>query len=193
MKDKINVYNLPEKNLLEFGYGIIKPHRVGFILAAHLYQSNLGNAEKQVETFNNLLKALSIVTEFGELSEEDLENHIDPNTTIGEEEISLIQKAGLPIAKDGKLKISSEAVKAILGAFDKEMLKDRAILKDKTREETKQQKGNITIKESTKAALLSGVTEEDIKKAKEQQSLEQQSLLNKTPDERVGEEEIENE
>lgn len=141
-------------------YEIFSPHRVGFIFANYLYQLSLGNKQKQVEIFNTMLSAISIIEEFGRLTENDLEypQFEEINSRIGIDEIAYIQKTGLPITKDGKLQMNYESVQAILRAFDQSMIRDKAIL-IKQKDEGQ---GVIKMCNMVSAAIEAGTTFEEI-------------------------------
>lgn len=180
----VNIYE--GKAALNLGYHYIaESHRTGYIFANYLHQSSLGNKEKQLEIFNNMLSALSKITEFGDLTEEDDIGYSTIDSRIGDDEIDALQKTGLPIAKDGKLQMSDDAVKSILEAFDKSFFRDKSILKEKKIDD-KKTKGKITIETSSKAAIKLGITEKDV------EEVSYKSLENSQPD-IVVEEEHENE
>ena len=125
----------------------------------------------QVEIFNNLLNSVSIISEFGDLSEDDyLKKSIRPTvySHIGTEEIEFLQKTGLPIAKEGKLQIGDEGVNAILSAFDKSMLRYKSFLREKKAIEEHQSESNITMQTATTCAIKKGISQEDVKDAENQ-------------------------
>ena len=138
-----------------------------------------------LEIFNNMLSALSKITEFGDLTEEDDIGYNTIDSRIGADEIDALQKTGLPIAKNGKLQMSDDGVKSILEAFDKSFFRDKSILKEKKIDD-KKTKGKITIETSSKAAIKLGITEKDV------EEVSYKSLENSQPD-IVVEEEHENE
>ena len=175
----VNIYE--GKAALNLGYHYIaESHRTGYIFANYLHQSSLGNKEKQLEIFNNMLSALSKITEFGDLTEEDDIGYSTIDSRIGDDEIDALQKTGLPIAKDGKLQMSDDAVKSILEAFDKSFFRDKSILEEKI--DDKKAKGKITIETSSKAAIKLGITEKDV------EEVSYKSLENPQPDIMVEEE-----
>ena len=68
-----------------------------------------------------MISANSIIEEYGDFIEDGIDS--DPNivkrSRIGQEEIAHIEEAGLPIAKDGRLKMDDEDIQMILDSFDR--------------------------------------------------------------------------
>lgn len=105
------------------------------------------NGEKKKQTFINI-------------------GPVKPNESyIGEDTITYIEKTGLPITKDGLLKMDEEGEKAILSALNKSIQRDKDICKEKSNQkpENSNQTFTISIKEATKAAISSGIILEDIR------------------------------
>lgn len=144
-------------------------HRIGFILATYLHQLSIGNKEKQVGIFYDLIKTLSYFTEFDGLRDSKViesgtiftdEGFMPLNSFAGTDEILSLQNTGLPIAKGGKLQINDDDIKAILEAFDQALLRDKkSILKDKKERE----KSEISMDAITRVAIKEGISEIDIK------------------------------
>lgn len=180
----VDIYEGKAALNLVYSY-IADSHRTGYIFANYLHQSSLGNKDKQLEIFNNMLSAVSKITEFGDLTEEDDIGYNTIDSRIGDDEIDALQKTGLPIAKNGKLQMSDADVKSILEAFDKSFYRDKSFLKEKKIDD-KKTKGKITIETSSKAAIKLGITEKDV------EEVSHEFLENPRPD-IVVEEEYENE
>lgn len=107
--------------------GLFTNHNIGFILANYLHQKNRNNKTTGVKTLKSLISANSIIEEYGDFLEDGIDS--DPNivkrSRIGQEEISHMEAAGLPIAKDGRLKMDDEDVQALLDALDKLMEEEK--------------------------------------------------------------------
>lgn len=180
-------------------------HYIGYLFANYLHEISLGNKEKQVEIFESMLNGLSIISVFSETGEDKNQTFIDSEkeelstdgekmaidfkkyvnnfprpigSYVGSDNIKYIEKTGLPIIKDGMLKMDSIGKNAILNALDKVLQRNQTF--EQTRSLTTQDNNNpkITIRECVQAAIT-GVTLDDIKQIENRD-------LNKSEEEELG-------
>ena len=102
-------------------------HNIGFVLSNYLHQKNKGNRTDKVKSLTELISANSIIEEYEEISEDEFpsDRYVDIKSRIGQEDISHMEAAGLPIAKDGRLKMDDEDVQDLLDALDKLMEEEK--------------------------------------------------------------------
>lgn len=100
----------------------------GFIFATYLYDLSLGDKSRKVAIFQHLISALSVITTFGDLTDDN--KHISRHYNyIGSDVIQYLEKTGLPIVKNGRLSISDEDIDSICSAFYRAMLRDFELFK----------------------------------------------------------------